>query len=70
MGYGEIKPNGGVYYSGSMLEQYKSVSRPNFQAVLIENKEDLWPAFKNFLSRNSEVSASLPAAGEKEPTTT
>lgn len=56
VGYGEIKPNGGVYYSGSMLEQYKKIKRENFQPVLIESKEDLWSAFKNFLSKDREGS--------------
>lgn len=68
VGYGEIKPNGGVYYSGSMLEQYKKVKRENFQPVLIESKEDLWSAFKNFLSKDRDGSL-VTAAANSEPAT-
>lgn len=51
-GYGEIKPSGSAYYSGSMLEQFKKIDKQNFQAVVIEKKEDLWNAFRSFLMRD------------------
>jgi uncharacterized sporulation protein YeaH/YhbH (DUF444 family) len=30
---------------------FDKVDAPNFDAVIIENKEDIWPSFKEFLSR-------------------
>lgn len=51
-GYGEIKPSGSAYYSGSMLEVFANVKKDNFQTVVIEKKEDLWPGFKSFLTRD------------------
>ena len=51
-GYGEIKPAGSAYYSGSMLEVFNQIKSPNFQMLVIEKKEDLWPAFKSFLSKD------------------
>ncbi len=52
VGYGEIKPSGSAYYSGSMLEVFNQVKNDNFQMVVIEKKEDLWPCFKSFLSKD------------------
>lgn len=51
-GYGEIKPSGSAYYSGSMLEVFGQIKRDNFQMIVIEKKEDLWPGFKSFLSKD------------------
>jgi sporulation protein YhbH len=62
-GYGEIKPSGSAYYSGSMLEVFGQVQAENFQMVTIEKKEDLWPAFKSFLSKDR--SNVLSAQGRK-----
>jgi uncharacterized protein len=53
-GYGEIKPSGSSYYSGSMLDVFNEITQENFRTLLIEKKEDLWPAFKNFLSTQIE----------------
>lgn len=53
-GYGEIKPAGSAYYSGSMIEIFNKVQRENFQMLLIEKKEDLWPAFKSFLTKDQD----------------
>ncbi len=50
-GYGEIKPMGSHYYESSMLEQFKKLDADNFQSVLIERREDIWPAFRSFMSR-------------------
>lgn len=62
-GYGEIKPSGSAYYSGSMLDVFSKVERDNFQMLVIEKKEDLWPAFKSFLTkdRSSALSRSSKA---------
>ena len=54
-GYGEIKPSGSAYYSGSMLEVFEKIDRDNFQCVVIEKKEDLWNAFKKFMSKDPAV---------------
>jgi sporulation protein YhbH len=51
-GYGEIKPAGSAYYSGSMLDVFSKIDRENFHTVEIEKKEDLWPAFKGFLTKD------------------
>jgi len=51
-GYGEIKPLGSRYYESSMLNVFRRLDAPNFQAVLIELKEDIWPSFKAFLSKD------------------
>ncbi len=51
-GYGEIKPSGSAYYSGSMLEVFNQISAENFQMVIIERKEDLWASFKAFLTKD------------------
>jgi uncharacterized protein len=51
-GYGEIKPKGAAYYESSMLEVFQRLDADNFKSVLIERKEDIWPSFKAFLSRD------------------
>ena len=51
-GYGEIKPLGSHYYESSMLDLFRRIEDQNFQSVLIERKEDIWPSFKAFLSRD------------------
>ncbi len=51
-GYGEIKPLGSHYYESSMLDMFRRIDAENFQSVLIERKEDIWPSFKAFLSRD------------------
>ncbi len=53
-GYGEIKPMGSHYYESSMLERFRELGADNFQAVLIERREDIWPAFRAFMSRDRE----------------
>ena len=50
-GYGEIKPLNSSHYEDSMLQLFKSLQAPNFHSMLIERKEDIWPSFKAFLSR-------------------
>ena len=58
-GYGEIKPSGSAYYSGSMLEVFGQIKEPNFHMITIEKKEDLWEGFRSFLLKDkaSNVSA-------------
>ncbi|MDX6749009.1 sporulation protein YhbH [Geminicoccaceae bacterium 1502E] len=53
-GYGEIKPMGSHYYESSMLERFRRLKAENFQSVLIERREDIWPSFRAFLSRERE----------------
>lgn len=54
-GYGEIKPLNSSHYEDSMLQLFKSMQVPNFHSMLIERKEDIWPSFKAFLSRERPV---------------
>jgi hypothetical protein len=51
-GYGEIKPLGSRYYESSMLNIFRRLEADNFQTVLIERKEDIWPSFKAFLAKD------------------
>lgn len=50
-GYGEIKPLNSGIYGDSLMELFDQLTASNFHALLIENKEDIWPSFKRFLSR-------------------
>jgi uncharacterized protein len=50
-GYGEIKPLNSRYYGSSMLKLFGELDAPNFHAIKVERKEDLWPGFKELLSR-------------------
>jgi sporulation protein YhbH len=54
-GYGEIKPLGSRYYESSMLNIFRRLEASNFQTVLIERKEDIWPGFKAFLAKERPV---------------
>lgn len=65
-GYGEIKPSGSAYYSGSMLDVFKSINHPNFQAISIEKKEDLWPGFRAFMMRDTVTKEELNEESEKK----
>jgi sporulation protein YhbH len=51
-GYGEIKPLGSRYYESSMLNLFRRLDAENFQTVVIERKEDIWPSFKAFLAKD------------------
>jgi sporulation protein YhbH len=53
-GYGEIKPRGAGYYGSSLLDTFRKIDAENFQTVLIERKEDVWPSFKAFLGRDRD----------------
>ncbi len=50
-GYGEIKPMGSRAYESSMLNVFRRLDAENFQTVLIERKEDVWPSFKALLAK-------------------
>lgn len=50
-GYGEIKPLNSGSYGDSLLELFKQIKAPNCHTLKIENKKDIWPSFKDFLSR-------------------
>jgi sporulation protein YhbH len=65
-GYGEIKPTGSAYYSGSMLEVFSQIKADNFHTLVIEKKEDLWSVFKSFLTKDktSEVNATARTTSE------
>jgi sporulation protein YhbH len=67
-GYGEIKPSGSAYYSGSMLEVFGQIKAENFHMITIEKKEDLWEGFRSFLmkDRSSGVSAHGKVFGGSE----
>jgi sporulation protein YhbH len=67
-GYGEIKPSGSAYYSGSMLEVFGQIQAPNFHMITIEKKEDLWEGFRSFLMKDkaSGVSAHGKVFGNSE----
>jgi len=51
-GYGEIKPLGAGYYGSTMIQYFSQITEPNFQTVQIQRKEDIWPSFKAFLSKD------------------
>ena len=51
-GYGEIKPLGSRYYESSMLNIFRRLEADNFQTILIERKEDIWPSFKALLAKD------------------
>ena len=51
-GYGEIKPLGAGYYGSSMITFFSQIQEPNFQPVQIQKKEDIWTAFRIFLSKD------------------
>ncbi len=50
-GYGEIKPLNSGSYGDSLLELFEKIEADNFHALMIENKEDIWPSFKELLLR-------------------
>jgi uncharacterized protein len=57
-GYGEIKPLGSRYYESSMLNIFRRLEADNFQTILIERKEDIWPSFKALLAKDRGREAS------------
>lgn len=65
-GYGEIKPSGSAYYSGSMLEIFGKIEKSNYQSITIEKKEDLWNGFKSFLMKDSVTKEAVMSPEEKK----
>ena len=61
-GYGEIKPLGSRYYESSMLNIFRRLDADNFQTVLIERKEDVWPSFKALLAKDRVREQNHPAS--------
>src|SRR6185436_18746402 len=59
-GYGEIKPMGARAYESSMLNVFRRLDAENFQTVLIERKEDVWPSFKALLAKDRVVESATP----------
>lgn len=53
-GYGEIKPTRSHWDNSSMIEVFAKLEAKNFASVKIEKKEDVWPSFKAFLSKEKE----------------
>ncbi len=52
-GYGEIKPMGSTLaHESSMMSLLGQIESNNFQRLLIQRKEDIWPAFKAFLTKD------------------
>ncbi|MCI0654363.1 MAG: sporulation protein YhbH [Methylococcaceae bacterium] len=49
-GYGEIKPYT-LHYESSLIEVFENIEAPNYQAVMIKRKEDVWPSFRALLRR-------------------
>ncbi len=65
-GYGEIKPLGSRYYESSMLNIFRRLEAENFQTVLIERKEDIWPSFRTFMSKErTPIATETRAAAEQ-----
>ena len=56
-GYGEIKPLNSGSYGNSLLEIFAQIQAPNFLSAVIESKADIWPTFKEFLTRERPVEA-------------
>jgi len=56
-GYGEIKPLNSGSYGDSLLELFDEVDAENFHALMIENKEDIWPSFRSLLTRDRAAAA-------------
>jgi sporulation protein YhbH len=58
-GYGEIKPKGTYFFSGSMLERFAPLSAayPSFAVVTIEGKQDVWPQFARMLRKEKPPDA-------------
>ncbi len=57
-GYGEIKPGGKRSYESSMLHLFRRLDASNFQALVITDRTEVWPAFRGFLARDR---AALPS---------
>jgi sporulation protein YhbH len=63
LGYGEIKPHGNFAYESSMMSVFQTLKAPNFMTLRIERKEDVYPSFRKFLSKD-RVPEEQPEARE------
>jgi sporulation protein YhbH len=63
LGYGEIQPHGYHAYQSSMMAAFKTLHAPNFMTLRIERKEDVYPSFRNFLSKERVPQEQSEAAG-------
>ena len=53
VGYGEIKPSGSGYWSGSsMIEEFNAVKSEKFKSLLIKGKEDIYKRLQEFLGKD------------------
>ncbi len=51
-GYGEIKPANSYLPQNSLLDHFSNkIQAENYKSILISKKEEVWPAFKEFLKR-------------------
>lgn len=49
-GYGEIRPNGVLPQKDSVGDLFsESINADNYQSVILQKKEDIWPRFKDLL---------------------
>jgi sporulation protein YhbH len=60
-GYGEIKPAGHHIYESSMMNVFRRLVAPNFLALRIERKEDVYPSFRTLLSKDRASAERMPA---------
>lgn len=60
-GYGEIKPHGHYAYESSMMTVFRRLSAPNFLTIRIERKEDVFPSFRTFLSKDRDAAEKMTA---------
>ena len=54
-GYGEIKPLNSRHYGSSMLDLFRGLTAPNFQAIRIERRADVWPGLRSLLAKERPV---------------
>ena len=40
------------FYESTMMDIFEKMDAGNFQSVLIESREDIWPAFRSFMSKD------------------
>jgi hypothetical protein len=45
-------PNGGATYESSMMAVFRKLVAPNFLAIRIERKEEVYSSFRTFLSKD------------------
>jgi sporulation protein YhbH len=60
-GYGEIKPHGHYAYESSMMTVFRKLIAPNFLTIRIARKEDVYPSFRTFLSKDRSAGEEITA---------